>query len=174
MRVTRVGFEVFLTAAGHYPPMGSLAAETRRAVDESPFLQEALRAGVVNFAAAARYLDVPGDEEAIATALRRYAAELPASGAERGDVRVRMESGVEPSVLEVGGDRPSFEIDSATAILATGDVDARFFGRVLLLLETRDIRVEGAGLVDDTALLVVPRKHGAGALRLVEHGADEQ
>lgn len=153
--------------------MGSLAAETRRAVDESPFLREALRADVVNFAAAARYLDVPGDEEAIATALRRYASELPETGTQPGGVRVRMESGVDPSVLEVGGDRPTFEDDSATAILATGEVGPRFLGRVLLALESRDIPVEGAGLVDGTAIVLVPRNHGAGALRLIEQGAVE-
>lgn len=149
--------------------MGSLAAATRRAVDESPFLREALRAGVVNFAAAARYLDVEGDEEAIATALRRYATELPEIGEDPGDRRVRMESGVDPTILEVNGDRPALQDDdSATAIIATGDLDSRFFGQILLLLETRDIPVEGAGMVAGTGLVIVPREHGSGALRLIE------
>ncbi|MFC6767510.1 DUF7523 family protein, partial [Natrinema soli] len=116
----------------------SLAAETRRAVDRHPFLRTALRAGVVNYTAAARYLDVDGEIDAIATALRRYAEELPAYETESRDVRVRMESGIGP--LESGDERgTSTDGDDAlvtvggtafgacggdrTAIVATGDVD---------------------------------------------------
>ena len=47
----------------------SLAAETRAAVRARPWLLEALRAGVVNYAAAAESLDVDGDTDSIATAL---------------------------------------------------------------------------------------------------------
>jgi len=53
----------------------TVAADARAAVREHPFLETALRAGVVNYTAAARFLDV-GAEEAVAAALRRYAAEL--------------------------------------------------------------------------------------------------
>ena len=53
----------------------TVAAEAREAVRERPFLETALRAGVVNYTAAARFLEV-GDEEAVAAALRRYAGEL--------------------------------------------------------------------------------------------------
>jgi len=42
----------------------SVAERTRAAVREEPFLHDALRAGVVNYRAAARYLDV-GDEDAV-------------------------------------------------------------------------------------------------------------
>ena len=78
----------------------TVAAETRRAVRENPFLRDALRAGVVNYTAAARFLDVgAGDEEAVAAALRRYEADLPAYERPVPDTRVRvnMHSGLGPS-----------------------------------------------------------------------------
>jgi hypothetical protein len=54
----------------------SLASETRDAVRARPFLHDALAAGVVNYAAAARALDIGGDVDAITAALRRFAEEL--------------------------------------------------------------------------------------------------
>jgi|APHM01.1.fsa_nt_gi hypothetical protein len=54
----------------------SLAAETREAVRERPVLYDALRAGIVNYTAAAERLALNGDREAIATALRRFAESL--------------------------------------------------------------------------------------------------
>lgn len=72
----------------------SLAAETREAVRQRPFLLDALRAGVVNYTAAAEFLDLDGDAESIATALRRYAADLPAHATDARDTRVTMQSGV--------------------------------------------------------------------------------
>lgn len=72
----------------------SLAAETRQRIREHPFLRVALRAGVVNYSAAADFLDVDGEREAVATALRRYAGELPPFETEARDVRVRMRSEV--------------------------------------------------------------------------------
>ena len=47
----------------------SLAARTREAVRNEPFLHDALRAGVLNYTAVARYLEVDGEHDAIATAL---------------------------------------------------------------------------------------------------------
>ena len=61
---------------GDLAPTMTVAAETRRAVRASPFLRDALRAGCVNYTAAARFLDV-GDEDAVVAALRRYAEDLP-------------------------------------------------------------------------------------------------
>jgi len=148
--------------------MGSLAAETRSAVDESPFLRDALRAGVVNYAAAARYLDVSGDVEAIATALRRYAEELPPLDRPAGDVRVRMERGVDRELLSLQETHPDFEDGEATAIIAVGDVGPRYLGSALLTLATQDIPVYGAGLVANSVLVVVPGRHGAAALRSLE------
>ncbi|MFC4356626.1 hypothetical protein ACFO0N_01545 [Halobium salinum] len=82
----------------------SLASETRRAVRERPFLLAGLRAGVVNFTAAADFLDLDGDREAVATALRRYAEELPGYDDESRAARVTMQSGV--AVVAEGGDGP--------------------------------------------------------------------
>lgn len=154
--------------------MGSLAADTRAAVDETPFLRQALQAGVVNFAAAARYLDVDGDEEALATALRRYADELPDADTGDRDIRVQMQSGVEADILQVGVDRSAeVEADGAlTAIIASGDVDGRFLSEVLAKLGNLEVPVHGTGMVEETALVVVPRRHGATALRLVEQTAE--
>lgn len=150
--------------------MGSLAAETRNAVAESPFLRDALRAGVVNFAAAARYLDVDGDEEAVATALRRYTEELPPLDDRGPDVRVRMESGVEPDILAVSGTRPAGESSTLTAIVASGELDPPFVGRALVRMEGAEVTVHGAGVADGTAVFLVERRDGATALRLVEQG----
>lgn len=88
----------------------SLAAETRAAVRARPFLLEGLRAGVVNYAAAARALDVAEDTEAVATALRRFAERLPKR--ETGERRARVtmhgelaavDSDAEGPLLSVGG-----------------------------------------------------------------------
>lgn len=152
--------------------MGSLAAETRTAVDEAPFIRDGLRAGVVNFAAAARFLDVKGDEEAIATALRRYAEELPPLSADSRDLRVQMQSDVEAEVLQVDGVTPAMGDRAVTAILATGDPDAALFGNVLSRLAAKDLDVIGAGLLETSALVLVPRRQGATALRLVEQAAE--
>ena len=73
----------------------SLAAGRRAAVRARPWLLSALRAGVVNYAAAADSLDVDGDREAIATALRRFESDLSSMDTEMRDVTVRMRSGVE-------------------------------------------------------------------------------
>jgi len=127
----------------------SLAAETRRAVDRHPFLRTALQAGVVNYTAAARYLDIDGEIDAIATALRRYAEELPTYETESRDVRVRMESGIGPleggdergtstagdgTLVTVGGTAFGPCGGDRTAIVATGDVDTAALAAVLARL----------------------------------------
>ena len=109
----------------------TLAGETRAAVAAHPFLRRALRAGVVNHAAAARFLDVEGDEEAVAAAVRRYAEELPAF--ETGDARARvsMESGLsatadgEDALLVVGDEGFAADGGDLTALVAAGDLDTR-------------------------------------------------
>ncbi len=174
----------------------SLAAETRRAVDRNPFLRTALRAGVVNYTAAARYLDVDGDPDAIATALRRYADELPTYETDSRAVRVRMESGIGPLEQIEGesggkdghgsGDEGNaataatealVAVGSAafgpcggdrTAIVATGDVDTAALADVLARLSLEDISPDAAAVADGTMVLVVERREGANALRAVE------
>ncbi|MFW6382935.1 MAG: DUF7523 family protein, partial [Haloferacaceae archaeon] len=92
----------------------SLAEETRAAVRRRPFLLAALRAGVVNYTAAARWLDeaVDGDADSVATALRRFAESLPAYDADSRDARVTMRSGL--GEVAVG--------DFSEALLAIGGV----------------------------------------------------
>ncbi|WP_449240083.1 DUF7523 family protein, partial [Candidatus Halobonum tyrrellensis] len=74
----------------------TVAEAARAAARERPFLFDALRAGVVNYAAAAETLVAAGvdaDADAVATALRRYAADLDAADPAF-DARVTMERGL--------------------------------------------------------------------------------
>ncbi|WP_439026506.1 DUF7523 family protein [Haloarchaeobius sp. DT45] len=157
----------------------TLARETRDAADDHPFLLSALRAGVVNYSAAARFLGVDGDEEAVATALRRYADTMPAFETSDRDVRVTMQSGLgrvdadEEALLRVNGTGfgPAAGGES-TAILATGEVDAGFCRRVLGRLETADVSVSALGFDADALVVLVERRQAANALRAVEAAAE--
>lgn len=158
--------------------MSSLAASTREAVRARPFLYDALGAGVVNYTAAARLLDVDGETDAIATALRRYAGELPEDDGTGGDARVSMESGVGPvdapddALLTVGDTAYTSGGGSATAIIASGDVDATALEAVLGALRIAEITVEAAGVGAESVVLVVGRRDGPDALRVVERALD--
>jgi len=158
--------------------MSSLAARTREAVRARPFLYDALGAGVVNYTAAARTLDVDGETDAIATALRRYAEELPESDGLGTDARVSMESGVgsvddsDDALLTVGDTVYASGGGSATAILARGDIDAIALEAVLGALRIAEIGVEAAGVGTDSVALVVGRRDGPDALRVVERALD--
>lgn len=152
----------------------TLASRTREAVDERPFLREGLRAGIVNYSAAARLLPVEGDDDAVATALRRYADDLPALAAPDGDVRVRMNGGLEwqeapseDSLLTVGDSTLAAGSDR-TAIVATGTVPIEALSTVLDRLRIEDIDVDGAGATPSALVVSVPRTDGANALRIVE------
>ncbi|MGM0398598.1 MAG: DUF7523 family protein [Halobacteriota archaeon] len=155
--------------------MSSLAAATREAVDAYPFVRDGLRAGVVNFSAAARFLDVDGGNEAIATALRRYAEELPEIDSRDGGVRVTMQSGIgtgDGSILAVGGVSFAEDAGSLTAIQAHGDVDARLLATVAARLADAAVGVEGVGLTGDSLVVVVERRDGTTALTIVEDAAE--
>ncbi len=160
----------------------SLAESTREAVRSQPFLQTALRAGVLNYTAAARYLPVEGDPEAVATALRRYANELPAYEPDGIDARVRMQSGVGPvesgahadadaagdALLSVGGLTVAAGDGAQTAIIATGSLEPTALAPVLQALEIAAIEPTAAAVGDDTLLVIVDRRAGVDALRTVE------
>lgn len=156
----------------------SLAAETRRAADDHPFLVAALRAGVVNFTAAARYLAVDGDPDAVATALRRYADELPAYEPSPTDARVTMQSGLgsvaddDEALLVIGETAFGDAGGSHTGILATGDLDATALTGVLASLSLEDIEVAAAGVGEGALIVVVERLAGANAVRAVERGLE--
>ena len=164
----------------------SLAAETRAAVRARPWLLDALRAGVVNYAAAAESLDVDGDPDAVATALRRFEEDLPGAGnADTRRVTVRMRSGVgladagngpdgggddgaADPLLSVGGERILRGGGRLTAIVADGDVDAGALSAVVDRLDAENVVVDAAGVAGDRLAVVVPGSDGANALRLVE------
>ena len=149
----------------------SLAADTRAAVRESPLLFEALRAGVVNYAAAARSLDIDGETDAVTAALRRFAADLEPRETGPRDTRVTMHSGLEPAadgllrVGDVGFDEGQGDL---TAVMATGAVGAVALEHVLGVLRAHDITVDAAGVTDESLVVVVDRRDGAEALRRVE------
>jgi hypothetical protein len=153
----------------------SLAAETRRAVREHPFLYDALRAGVVNYSAAARYLDV-GDQDAVVAALRRYAEELPDVTPEDRDRRVTMHSGLavsedagDDALLTVGDTVLAPDSGDFTAVLASGEVDASLLGRVLGRFEVEGVDVEAAGVAGSSLVVVVDRRDGPDAVRIAEN-----
>jgi hypothetical protein len=149
----------------------NLAAETRGAVRERPFLHDALRAGVLNYAAAARALDIDGESEAVAAALRRYAEELDPPTAEDRDVRVTMESALgeaEEGPFAVNGNAYASGAGSLTGVLAVGEVDAAALRAVLGRLHTAGVTPEAAGVAGDALFVVVPRRAGPDAVRAVE------
>ncbi|MFB6084550.1 MAG: hypothetical protein ABEJ94_09930 [Halorientalis sp.] len=155
----------------------SLAERTREAVRTHPFLHEGLRAGVVNYTAAARFLDLgTDDDEAVVAALRRYAEDLAEYDADGVDARVSMESGLgavgdgefDEALLTVGDTAVVPREGQLTGILATGDVDATALAHVLGHLRAEDVAVEAAGVAGDALLVVVQRRAGADAVRAVE------
>ncbi|WP_435178689.1 DUF7523 family protein [Halorussus sp. AFM4] len=154
----------------------SLAEDTRDAARRRPFLLAALRADVVNYTAAARYLsdDVDGDTESIATALRRFAESLPDPDAESRTAAVSMRSGLgeaddpDDAVLAVGGTALAPDAGSLTGVVATGDVDARALAHVLGRLDAADVDVRAAGVAGDGLAVAVERRDGPDAVRVVE------
>lgn len=164
--------------------MSSLAERTRAAVDDRPFLRAALAAGVANYAAAARLLDVSGETDAVATALRRYADDL-SYATEDADARVTMESGLgrvagresgsgddDGGLLAVNGTAYASGAGSLTCVLAVGDVDARALAAVLDRLGVTGVDPAAAGFAGDALVVVVERRDGPTALRVVEGALD--
>ena len=174
----------------------SVAAAAREAVRDHPALFDALQAGVVNYTAAADLLPVDGDREAIATALRRFAAELadaePTESVDR-SITVRLHSDTDSldypdALLAVDGhgiSQPAsapaatessagtaVDTDGLTALRVTGDVDARLLAAVLDRLRIAEIPITATGLVAETMVVVVPRRAGPTAVQLIEGAVD--
>lgn len=151
----------------------SLAAEAREAVQERPFLFEALRAGVVNYSAAARAIDLAEDEAAVATALRRYAQELPDRASSDRQVTVTMQSGLvaaaeDNGLLSVNGHGFAQDDGDLTGVLATGDLDPTALRHALGRLETAGIVPVAAGVADRALCIIVDRRDGPGTVQAVE------
>ena len=161
----------------------STAEATREAVRDHPFLLQALRAGVVNYTAAAEFLDENAKTDAVATALRRFADELPAFQTRDAGARVRMESGVglvdnadtddADPLLSVGGAAVVPDAGSLTAVLATGEVDVGALAAVCGRLDAEGIDADAAAVARETLLVVVPRREGVTALRVVEDALEQ-
>jgi hypothetical protein len=150
----------------------TLAADTRKAVRRNPFLFDALRAGVVNYSAAARFLDVPGETETIVAALRRYATDLADDAPPERGATVSMQSDLgdgEPAdaLLVVGDAALVPDAGSLTALIASVEA-ARALERTLGRLRTADLTVEAAAVGGGSLVVVVGRRDGPHALRAVE------
>ena len=154
----------------------TLAERTRDAARERPFLIAALRAGVCNYAAAARTLDIDGDEDAVATALRRFADDLPEYETAARDARLRVERGVgtggDDPLLSVGGVCLAPDAGEKTAVIATGSVDAAALSAALDHLTVAAVSVAAAGVAEGTLVVVVDGRDGATALRAVERALE--
>lgn len=159
----------------------SLAEETREAVRNRPFLWESLRAGVVNYTAAARFLaedvDAGTDDEGvetIATALRRYRESLPQYDESARDARVAMKSrlgtveSAADALLTVGDATFAPDSGSLTGVVVNGSVDAGALAGVLARLRTADVTPVAAGGSDGSLVVVVERIDGPDAVRAVE------
>ncbi len=148
----------------------TVAEQTREHARRHPFLYEALRAGVLNYTAAARFLDI-GDEETVAAALRRYEEEL-AYEAPTNDVRVTMETGLGPGegdpLLAVGETSLVAGEGSLTGVLVTGNVSLDLFSRVIGRCIAESIPVEAAGYTTAALIVVVERRDGPQTIELIE------
>jgi hypothetical protein len=158
----------------------TVAADTRRAVRATPFVRDALRAGICNYTAAARFLDV-GEEEAVAAALRRYAEDLAAyePPTPEGRVRVNMQSGLGPTddpdaaLLRVADTMLAPGGGDLTGITATGDgVDPVTLAHVVARLDAEGVAVGAAGATDGVLVVTVNRRDGPDALRYVESAVE--
>lgn len=156
----------------------SVAADTRAAVRERPFMFEALRAGVLNYAAAARHLDLAEDEEVVAAALRRFGESLADREQAPREGTVTMRSGIGPvgsededesdTLLRVGGVRLGPTGGDYTGVLATGDVDPATLEYALGVCRANEVDVTAAGIAGGVLTVVVDRRDGPAALRHVE------
>lgn len=156
----------------------SLASDTRQAVRDHPFIYEGLRAGIVNYSAAARFLDV-GETAAVAAALQRYEDRLPERDGSDRDVRVTIQSGVGPAsdgdeepLLVVGETGLVAGGGDATAVVATGEVDAALLRTALGRCAAEEIQLEAAAVGANALVLVVGRRDGPDVLRLLERDDD--
>ena len=180
---------------GFVVPRMTLAEATREAARRRPFLLGALRAGVVNYTAAARFLseEVGGDPESVATALRRFAESLPDHETDDRRARVSMRSGlgevdgvveardasddgenvdVADPLLVVGDTALAPDTGSLTGVVATGDVDAAALVHALGRLDAAEVAVRAAGVADETLVVAVERRDGPDAVRIVEDALD--
>lgn len=176
----------------------SLAAETRAAVRARPFLLTALRAGIVNYAAAADHLAIEagldGDRDAVAAALRRFDADLPdrvppdwdatvsmrrglslAPGDGRSEDRAEREGESDGTAGRLNPD-PLLRVGPAlittggdgTAAIATGDVGPGALATAIGRLDAEGADVRAAGVAGETLVVLVGRRDGPDAVQVLE------
>ncbi len=147
----------------------SLASRTRETVKKYPCIHEALRAGVINYSAAARYLPISGDTEAIASALRRYGEQLDNQTDQYFDLSITMHTSYPLQLTDLP---PTIEKDSVTWLCVSGDITPIVVGSLLLGCKSHEIPVHAVSANERTAVICVPRTSGATALRCIEHVAN--
>lgn len=150
----------------------SVAAATREAIKAHPFLLDAMRLDVLNFTAAARFLDV-GETEAVAAALRRLSTDLSPAHSTSVDLRVRMERGIgevhkEEALLQIGEAGFGKVNGPFAGIIANGTSDARTVGTVLLRVAEADIELIASAATPTQFILIVPSTAAATSIRCVE------
>lgn len=166
----------------------SLAAETRAAARAHPWLMTALRAGIVNYRAAASFLDIDGDSDSVARALRRFADTLDEfTSTDISGVTVRMHHGVDIVSDDCGVVQQQDESESDILLRVTDDCILTTDGRLSAIIvnniseisisafmtalgcvQTEEITITAAGSTRDIFIIVVPREEGANALRSIE------
>jgi hypothetical protein len=129
---------------------------------------------LLNATAVATWLDLTGDTAAVAAAVRRYGADLDPLVVDAPSVTVRMRSGIghgeaaDDRVLEVLGSSIGASGDGLTALVCTGEVDPPVLAACIDRLTAGSIIVDAAGMIEQTAVIVVPRRDGPAALRMIE------
>lgn len=151
----------------------STAARTRDAITAYPFLLMALRAGVLNYTAAARFLGVE-DVDAGAAALRRLAEDLPALETISPTLRVRMESGMGPvedpseAKLVVGDTAIGSAVGDWTAVVAEGEVELVHVSQVLARIAHENVDPIAASFASDCLVVVTDRSDAHRVIQAIE------
>ena len=151
----------------------SIAERTRGEARKYPFLVEALRARILNYTAAARFLDI-GDIDAVAAALRRFADEVSTHEPVPGDVRLRMITGIGPTtdreneLLAIGDRVFAPESGDLTAIVADGHISMRAVTHILWQITEYQISVYACAFDEDRLIVTTDRNEGPAVLRIVE------
>lgn len=151
----------------------STAERTRAALRRHPFVALALRAGILNYRATARYLDC-GDADAVAAALRReHAAATDLDVSDLG-VRVRLARNVDPDALAADGHPVlghGIDASSVSTVTVAGTLGSAFVPLALLGLAVHGIDIHAHVATAERAVFVVGDHEGASALRAIEEVA---
>ncbi len=133
---------------------------------------------MVNYRAVARAIDVSGDVDAVATAIRRYAEELAPVAEDSDPPTIRIERPVRittapdaTGLLSVGDTTVQSGTDGAAAALLVSRGHAyppRQLAADILALETNDLTPQAVGLGQTTAVIVVAQTDGPDAIRVLE------